>query len=317
MSKNNMLLGYARGKVGSLVFNRLKGQQITKAHNASPANPKSYAQMAQRCRYNTAVARYKMATRKFFKFAYEDKRPHESDFNAFMRHNMMVEPLVTKWMAQHGNGACAPLKVSSGSLASPVFECDFVSNIGVILTNNRTVNCIAIGYDESSWSFLDALDETSTVEDLNNLLLSNIPSLKVGDLLTFCSYYLETGSWGVEGWREKNMAGFSFTQHKISDSHDTTLIQSLGGDSSFLMDEEQYMYINFGQSDTEDWDETAVFAGIIVTRKEGSKILANNCILKPNTVVMYNSPFITEHQGDAQAIASYSPTSPAILNPDK
>lgn len=48
MSKGNLFLGYARGKVGSVVFSRLFGEQITRAYNGKPANPKSYDQAKQR-----------------------------------------------------------------------------------------------------------------------------------------------------------------------------------------------------------------------------------------------------------------------------
>ena len=59
MSKDNMLLGYARGKVGSLVFARRAGQQITRAYNANPANPRSTGQMSQRMLMSTAIQAYK------------------------------------------------------------------------------------------------------------------------------------------------------------------------------------------------------------------------------------------------------------------
>lgn len=48
MSKGNMLLGYARGKVGDVVFSRFNGKQITRARNRNPKNPKSQAQCIQR-----------------------------------------------------------------------------------------------------------------------------------------------------------------------------------------------------------------------------------------------------------------------------
>lgn len=57
MSKGNMFLGYARGKVGSVVFSRLYGEQITRAYNARPANPKSTAQATQRM-FFASIAQY-------------------------------------------------------------------------------------------------------------------------------------------------------------------------------------------------------------------------------------------------------------------
>lgn len=59
MSKGNMFLGYARGKVGSVVFSRLDGQQVTRAYNASPNNPKTYRQATQRMLFASMAQYYK------------------------------------------------------------------------------------------------------------------------------------------------------------------------------------------------------------------------------------------------------------------
>lgn len=48
MAKDNMLLGFARGKVGDLVFYRHLGNQVTRARNSAPANPRTARQGVQR-----------------------------------------------------------------------------------------------------------------------------------------------------------------------------------------------------------------------------------------------------------------------------
>lgn len=58
MSKGNMLLGHARGKVGDLVFSRSNGQQIVRARNSVVKNPKTTAQMIQRIKLYTVVSAY-------------------------------------------------------------------------------------------------------------------------------------------------------------------------------------------------------------------------------------------------------------------
>ena len=50
-----MLLGQARGKVGSLVFSRLKGKQIIRSKAAEVANPRTYGQNLQRALFATAT----------------------------------------------------------------------------------------------------------------------------------------------------------------------------------------------------------------------------------------------------------------------
>lgn len=58
MSKGNMLLGHARGKVGDLVFSRQNGQQVTRARAAVVSNPQTTAQMVQRILMNTVSQAY-------------------------------------------------------------------------------------------------------------------------------------------------------------------------------------------------------------------------------------------------------------------
>lgn len=51
-----MFLGQARGRVGSVVFSRRMGKQITRTYNAEPANPKTRAQALQRAQFATVIA---------------------------------------------------------------------------------------------------------------------------------------------------------------------------------------------------------------------------------------------------------------------
>ena len=55
MAKGNMFMGMARGKVGSVVFSRSGGQQITRAYNSQVSNPKTAAQQLQRACFATAT----------------------------------------------------------------------------------------------------------------------------------------------------------------------------------------------------------------------------------------------------------------------
>lgn len=50
-----MLLGQARGKVGDLVFSRLRGKQIVRSKAAEVANPRTYGQNLQRALFATAT----------------------------------------------------------------------------------------------------------------------------------------------------------------------------------------------------------------------------------------------------------------------
>lgn len=60
MAKDNLFLGFGRGKVGDLVMYRQNGTQITRARNRSPRNPQTPLQLLQRVVLKTSALAYSM-----------------------------------------------------------------------------------------------------------------------------------------------------------------------------------------------------------------------------------------------------------------
>lgn len=96
MAKGNMLLGYSQGSVGDVTFYRSGGSQRARARNRNPNNPRSSKQQTQRALFANCVKFYKLTVSKFFKFAYENKKTNESDYNAFMRENLKRGVMISK-----------------------------------------------------------------------------------------------------------------------------------------------------------------------------------------------------------------------------
>lgn len=103
MAKGNLFLGGARGSVGDVTLSVNKGQQVTRRRNRQPNNPRTFAQMKQRARFAYLSKFFSKATQQFFKMAFEDRRSNESDYNAFMRHNLNNVPYATKVMVDNPN----------------------------------------------------------------------------------------------------------------------------------------------------------------------------------------------------------------------
>lgn len=117
MAKGNMLLGYSRGKVGDLVFKRVKGQQVTAPRNRNPKNPKTKAQMSQRIKFASVVEFYKRGAQNLFQFAFENKGVHQSDYNAFVSANADKGIYLTPEQLKNPIfPICAPFIMSQGSL---------------------------------------------------------------------------------------------------------------------------------------------------------------------------------------------------------
>lgn len=60
MAKDNLFLGFARGKVGSIVFYRAKGEQVTRSLNAAPSNPQTALQLLQRVCFKSSSVAYSL-----------------------------------------------------------------------------------------------------------------------------------------------------------------------------------------------------------------------------------------------------------------
>lgn len=80
---NSIVIGNAKGKIGNVVLTRLKGQNVVKSRNYSPANPKTPAQVSSRNRMSNAVLAWKFLAG-FFEFWYGVAKPKESTYNAFV-----------------------------------------------------------------------------------------------------------------------------------------------------------------------------------------------------------------------------------------
>lgn len=82
-----MLLGHARGKVGSLVFSRSNGQQVTRAKAETIKNPQTQKQVVQRIILNTIAQAYSRMSA-ITDHSFEGKTTAQDNMSAFMKRNM-------------------------------------------------------------------------------------------------------------------------------------------------------------------------------------------------------------------------------------
>lgn len=109
-----MLLGQARGKMGSIVFFVRDGIQQQRPHNPEPKNPRTISQMFQRVKLAAVVGFYKRQAA-FFRFALK-KKARESYYNAFVRYNLNISPYFTKEQAASGISCPAPYIIADGNM---------------------------------------------------------------------------------------------------------------------------------------------------------------------------------------------------------
>lgn len=164
MSKGSMFWSQATGKVGDIVLSINKGQVITRKYQKNVANPRSKMQMEQRARFASAVSIYKRAYANLFKYAFEDKKLTESDYNAFMRNNVSKGIAILTKAQVDGNfpSISNGWVMSKGSLLQAQVEMD--SNAPILQ--------------------ISGISSATTIGDVSKGIIANYNLLN-GDIVTF------------------------------------------------------------------------------------------------------------------------------------
>lgn len=206
MAKGNMLLGMSRGSVGDVTFYRSGGSQRARARNRKPANPMTVRQQTQRSKFANAVKFHKQVTSNFFRFAYEDKKVNESDYNAFMRHNVGNSGFIGAMASKIPSWpALGQWEVTSGSLP----QIDDVSYSSA---------------DAKISAFIgDVSDAYTTVGQLSAALIAG-NDWREGDIFTVLVYYASAaGSLPTVDTETDHTAKSAFCQFIVSSSDTTPL----------------------------------------------------------------------------------------------
>ena len=273
MAKGNMFIGNGSGKVGNLVVATRAGEQITRVYQPRVANPKSYQQMLQRAKFANAVKFYKKAVQNFFKFAFEDKKKSESDYNAFMRHNIMNSALLIKGNVDDAYfPALGRWQMSSGSLPN-AFDIKKTETSGFAFVN-------------------DGIKADATIGDISSALIGQ--GFHTGDIVTFV---LITSPVSYLDYDLTNLYDSGLKQPEwlivqfAIDTRDTRALSQanyLGSRYNGLGDYEGNSLL-VGDDGTIQWgDAQGDFGDImaatccIVTRNTGSGVLATNTSLFGN-----------------------------------
>lgn len=196
MSKGSSYWGTATGKIGNTVVRVRKGVRVESAYQPNVKNPRSNSQVVQRGKFADAVGFYKHAMANFFKMAFEDKKANETDFNAFMRHNVSRGYVYSRQMVKGGEGALPYIGkwlLTYGSLFTPQLTVKEDGNIGL----------------ES----LMAASADTTLGDLFGIWIAAGFAQK-GDIFTFVRVMSSADGAGADEYTDETLGllpGFTYT----------------------------------------------------------------------------------------------------------
>lgn len=166
MSKGNMLLGQARGKVGSLVFSRTNGQQVVRARAEQVKNPQTDAQMVQRILLNTISQAYSKMN-PIVDHSFEGIPAGQKSMSYFMKRNLSK---IRQVLAESGNMDGTP------PYTSPI-------NSNLFALNNYEVSKGSLPDVNPSTMHADGIYVEATANTYKAVL--DLLGLQRGDQLTF------------------------------------------------------------------------------------------------------------------------------------
>lgn len=264
MSKGSSYWGTATGRIGNTVVRVRKGVRVESAYQPNVANPRSSGQVVQRGKFSDAVGFYKRAMANFFKMAFEDKKTNETDFNAYMRHNVSRAYVYSRQMVKGGEGALPYIGkwlLTYGSLYSP------------------EVNSSASGI---TVPLLAGSNEDTLVGAFNELISNGYA--QEGDILTIVRVLTSADGAGADEYTDEALGllpGFTYTDalpvgvgpvwrvnQYVVDTKNTSILgqQPWYGDTTGLIN-----FTDMGKAAT----NSARAAAVIITRKTANGLLCS------------------------------------------
>lgn len=293
---NSLLRGQLKGRIGNQWYAHArdaKGRPITRTGtiNSNPTNPKTTAQMIRRAKFANSVKFYQRATANFFKFAFQDKRPNESDYNAFMRHNVDNSLILPKNLVE-----------SAGFPA--------LGNRWNIVSGTLSRGNIAYGYQhlDSSFEFHINVAGTTIGEMSNNLIKTG--AYNIDDIVTFVLISSSvTADTDLTTYSGQNPPLWTIYQFKINPADTTPIedIEYIGAEGWTVSNSNSHLLFSFSSSERSFW------LGFCVSRGVGSRLKVNTFSLfaDNNAQKLVNSLLTESAQEDA--LKTWQASSSAIL----
>ena len=185
MAKDNLFLGFGRGKVGDVVFYRAGGQQIVRALNRTPRNPRTGKQLFTRAIMATVTQAY-AAGHAIFDHSFEGKSVGSECQRYFTSRNAkLLRELAAADIAEGRSPAlCQARFVAPGSVTP-------VPNGYLISEGNYDQLLFTVASNQVSMPGLDESGQTvAEYVSANNLV--------AGDIYTVCYYSCSEDAFAVE-----------------------------------------------------------------------------------------------------------------------
>ena len=202
MAKGNLFLGFGRGKVGDVVFSRQGGEQVSRARNRAPKNPKTPLQLLQRVVMKTTSEAYSML-QPIANHSFQGSQEGTPNQSRFVRRN--VDLLRTRLAALINSGSAEDIVTSAEANFSA--KANSLPELNAYQVSEGTLLPVLVHWDGAKFALnfpgIESITEAPTYQQVIDGL-----GLQKGDQLTFLG--ISTNDSGDAGSPSSKMTSFDF-----------------------------------------------------------------------------------------------------------
>lgn len=274
-----------------------KGKTITIGHviNMNPKNPRTSAQQQRRAKFANAVKFYKRAVKNFYIFAFQDRKSNESDYNAFMRHNIDRSAFIDKSLVDKSffPALAVNWQMAEGDLMveTPEYSLNDNGLVVNVITNNGS---------------------TATIGELSTVLMKNF-GLQKGDIVTFVTIASEVTSTTVITDDTDYLAPLWTIYQMEVNQLDETLVSAMAHTNTAGTHTPSITWggnnISIRYSDA----GLSLWGCVIITRPDGARLYCKTSYLQSNPTALALILKYTTNADTASIYSSWLATSKAIL----
>lgn len=189
MGKDNLILGTGRGKLGDIVFYRTGGEQRYRTR-VKPMNPRSNAQLVQRCVVNTAVKAYSQLI-EVCDHAFQNYSGKAKNMERFMRINIVN----MRQIALQNIVSWSPLKWETQNYGNWVEKKSLDLPVNPIIISEGDLQDIPFHFDTTNANMASLVGSETTLKfDATYREMLDILNVTEGSQVTFVWQYVWNGS---------------------------------------------------------------------------------------------------------------------------
>lgn len=196
MSKGNLFLGFARGKVGDVVFSHTNGEQVTRARNRSPKNPQTPLQLLQRVVMKTSSTAYSLM-QAIADHSFQGYAEGTANQSRFTKRNV---DLLRSQLAEEINSGDPDVIISS-TKANFASKNSAGAEFNAYLVSEGTIAPVPVIFSQVFYALMNFGDLTGkTQENITYQDVVNGFGIQRGDQLTFLMLSVDDTEAGMAGY---------------------------------------------------------------------------------------------------------------------